>query len=130
MVDFDNETTIGTPSTDIIRIILLQYRYDTRDAFEKYMKDIQAGVEGNISIVKARLITWFLEMRAMLKRRNKKGEYSKLYKQVMAVESEKEVIDVICILDDILDSIHLTRVDTRIKYDSSRVEKENRVKNL
>lgn len=131
MVDFNNETTIGTPSIDVTRIILLQYRYDTREALEQYMRASFSGVAGNISVLRARLLTWFFEMRPMLKRKLKKDKYEELLNKVTGEEiEENEIIEIISLLDDELDKIMVTRIDIREQYDTARVEKENKKKKL
>lgn len=131
MVDFNNETTIGTPAVDIVRVLILQARYNLFEAWEYHQKMLFQGTEGNLSLVRARLGTMFLELQAGLKRRLSKLEYQNLLNRLKDdTMTTDEAFDIICLFNDILDKINLTKIDTKKVYDSSRVEKEHKALNL
>lgn len=129
MVDFDNETTISTPASEVIKILILQRRYDMFESLEKYNKLRSQNMEADPSPLKARLFTLFLEIQAGLKRRIPEEEYKKLIKNISSNE-EADIMEAIYKINEELDKINLTKIDTRKVYDSTRVEKENRVKGL
>lgn len=129
MVDFNNEATIGTPSTEVVKILILQRRYDLFEALEKYNKLQNQQQEADPSTLRARLFTLFLEIQAGLKRRLNKAEYDKLIKQI-AGEDEAEIMKAIYRINEELDKINLTKIDTKRVYDTTRVEVENRIKGL
>lgn len=129
MVDFNNEATVGTPATEVVKILLLQRRYDLMEALEKYYKDKFQQTETDLTIVKARLLTLFLEMQAGLKRRLKKTEYDLLIQKINA-DTESELNEAILTLNEELDKINLTKIDTRKVFDTSRALLENKVKGL
>lgn len=129
MVDFDDGATIGTPAVDVVRILILQRRYDLFEAWEQYKKQNHQGVDSDISVVRARLNTFFLELQAMLERKLNKKDYAELYKKVNS-KKEEEILEAIKLLNQQLDKLQLTKIDTRRVYDSTRVEKENKSKGL
>jgi len=129
MVDFDNETTIGTPAVDIVRVLILQRRADVFEAWELYNKEKYANQQTDISIVRARLFSLFLELQGGLKRRLNPKEYTALVKDLEDTK-EEAVLKTILTLNEYLDSLNLTKIDTKKKYDKSRVEKEHKEKKL
>lgn len=136
MVDFNNETTIGTPATEVEKISILQRRYDLIEAYEAYKKGRLGMVEANLSITRARLISLFLELQASLKRRlfkkaegQTKNEYEKLKDSIFADKlNEEQLLKVIFRINEELDEMRLIRVDNQKVYDSTDVEEENKEK--
>jgi len=129
MVDFNNETTISTPAGDVIKILILQRRYDLFESLEAYNKQRGQGTDPNIGGVSARLYTFWLELEAMLKRRLKAEEYETLYQNVIS-DKEANIILAINTINAQLDFIKLTKIDERQVYESHRAEKENKVKSM
>lgn len=138
MVDFNNETTVGVPASDIMRILILERRYNLMEALEEYNRNTLRGAQGDLSIVQARLFSLYLELHAMMERHYaKKGaegkeRFAKFLRQIETEEpSEKEMLQAIKEINTFLDAdLSLTRVDTRIRYDSRVAEIENQVKGL
>jgi len=129
MVDFNNESTIGTPATDVEKISILQRRYDLLEAYEHYRKGRMQGVNINLSVVRARLTSLFLEVQATLKRRFKKDEYEEIKSLVFADNLEEEDFKkALFIINEELDNLRLTRVDNQKVYNSFKVEEENKIK--
>lgn len=134
MVDFNNETTITRPAIDIERVIVLQRRFDCIEAYESYNKHNFQGAGADISDFKARLNSLFWELKSALKRhfpKNSKGDPS--YKDVdewIKSDNDEDLLKAFDLINDWLDSIKLTRLDTHKVYDSTRVETENREKKL
>lgn len=129
MVDFNNEATIGTPAGDVVKILILQRHYDLLEAVEHYNKQVAMGQEANISTVKARLYTLFIQIQAMLKRRLPSKEYEDFKEQIQSDDDQK-ILEAIYRINEELDKINLTKIDTKKVYDSTNVEKENKVKGL
>jgi len=129
VVDFNNETTIGTPAANIVKILLLQRRSDLIEAWELYKKKHYQNVDADISLVRARLFSWFLEFQAALQRRLSDKDYEALCGQIKSNEPE-EIEAAIYALNEQMDVIRLTRIDTKTAYDKTNVEIENREKGL
>ena len=130
MVNFNNETTIGTPAVDVIRILILQRRADLFEAWENHKKKVYQGSRGSIYIVRARLLSLFMEIQPALEHRHlKREEYLSLLAKVKS-NKEEDIEEAMFILNDFLDKIKLIRLDTKIQYNKTRVEIENRFKGL
>lgn len=134
MVDFNNETTVGTPAVDVVRILILQRRADVIEALEVYNKQDDSGVDPPLPLVKSRIYSFFLELQGALKRKlckkdkkgkNKSNDYDWLIKQLKSNKFD-ELVDVFLYLNEYLDSIKLTRIDTKEQYDRSSFETDNR----
>lgn len=123
MVDFNNETTIGTPAVDVVRILVLQARANLFEAWEDYRKREDQGVIVSVSIVYSRLYTLFEELQASLKR-NRPKDYPELLNKIDSKNVVK-MIDATRYLNEYLDEIRLTRLDTKKVYDRSSFEEEN-----
>lgn len=131
MVDFNNDTTVTTPSGDVIKILRLERRYNLLEALENYylQKELGQAYQHELAIVKSRLKTLKVEIEGEISRKWK-GQALREFETLL--DSSKEV-DILAAWDKInllLDDIGLTRMDTRHRYDSTRVETENRAKKL
>jgi hypothetical protein len=129
VVDFNNEATIGTPASEVVKILILQRRYDMMEALEQYNKLQNQDQEADISVARARLFSLFLEIQAMLKRRLTKEEYDDLFSQVES-SNKNQIMKAIYSINEQMDKISLTKIDTKRVYDTTRVEKENKIKGL
>lgn len=127
MVDFNNETTITTPAADVIKILILQRRNDFIEASESYLKGEFGGSTMEIDILKARLYSLFYELQAALKRHYKPKEYEVLIKELKG-QDYNTLMNAFFKINEWLDYMKLTRVDTKQRYDSTRVETENSMK--
>lgn len=126
MVDFDNEATVGTPAVDIERVSILQRRFDLLEALEGYNKNRFRSVATDISIVKARVLTFFYQLQGMLVRKLKPEEYKKLKDDCHDIKDIDTVLSILEQFNVMLDGLRLTRIDTRKQIDYTRVEEENK----
>lgn len=129
MVDFNNETTIGVPATDIVRILILQYRNDLMQAIETYNKQIFEGMEAPIGTVKARLTTLHTEIRPLLNRQLTPSALEELKGQMDSEEMD-DIMEALSTINTVLDTIRLTRIDTRKNINTHRVAQEDEAKGL
>jgi hypothetical protein len=127
MVDFNADATITTPAADVIKILILQRRNDFIEASESYLKAEFSGTSTEIDILKARLYSLFYELQAALKRHYKPTEYEKIIKNIRSDDYEN-IMKAFFKINEWLDYMKLIRVDTKQRYDSTRVEKENTIK--
>lgn len=125
MVDFNNEVTVSTPASDVVRILVLQRRSDLFEALERYNKMDFQGIAQDNSVVKARLITLFLELQGGLKRRLKPEIYEDLKNNIFDNDKDK-IIKAVYYLNEYLDEIRLTRLDNRPNVDSIKWEEVNK----
>ena len=135
MVDFNNEGTVSTPAINIVRILVLQARANVFEAWERYNSDDFNGGRPNIGTVRARLITWFEEHQAYLKRslpKVKKKEDDLTYLELVDIIykydnfSKIEVIKIMHFLNELLDKLQINKLDLRKTYDKQSWESDNK----
>lgn len=131
MVDFNNETTVSTPAADIVRVLILERHAYVVDAIERhYVNDaLNIDTAQDLGVIKARLMTFYFYICEVLPRRMDKDEIKNL-KEDLAAEDFDGVMRAFRSLNKVLDSVKLTRIDTKKVYDPTRVEEENKEKGI
>lgn len=129
MVDFNNEATITTPAADVIKIEILERRYNLIEAVEAFNKQHQAGVHAETSIVKSRLLSLFMEIQPALDRGLKEKDKEEL-SLLLKSDDYKDLMRAYFIINTWLDRIRLIRIDTRQQYDRTIAEEENKAAGL
>ena len=129
MVDFNDSTTVGTPAVDIFRVEALQAQANTFEAFELYKKQKERGIDPDLAITKSRLVTWFLIHQPYIKRTKKKNEYDAIHNVLLVDEEieEEKVIEILLYLNELIDSLNITKLDTKKVYDKTKWEQENKM---
>lgn len=133
MVDFNNEKTIGTPAVDIVRVLILEKRQHVFDAVEAYNKLEYANVDADLAVVRARYVTYYLELQAFVHRRHQPESPVRqaIEKPINATTTTKhDIIKGIINLNNELDTINLIKIDTRKAIDTTRVVQEDESKGL
>lgn len=133
MVNFNNDTTVGQTAGNLIRLLLIEARYNAFAAFEKYNDDISKGINSSQTIVRARLGTWLLELQPYLDRTTEKLEQEK--QKLKAIKENvffgkqnlkyKEILEILEYLNNTSDKLRITRLDTRQVWDTLDIEKDN-----
>jgi len=134
MVDFNNETTVSTPATNIVKVLLLQARAVLFEALEQYYTHKFNGITPNISVARARLLIAFLELQGYLKRtlpkdraKEEQKTYSQVFEKLDSEEfEEKDMKDLVQFLNVKLDKLNITKIDTHKEYDRSSWEQDNK----
>lgn len=130
MVDYNNQSTVGTPAVDIVRVQVLERRANLFEAIEVYKKQKGQGIEASLSDVSARLFTLWLELEAQFSRKFKKdNQYEDLKKNIDS-EKEEDIFEAITEINKYLDSVKLTMLDNKKVYDPTSVENENKLKGM
>lgn len=126
MVDFNNEATMATPATDVVKLCIIERWYNLIEALEAFDKQKGSGVFADFHIVKSRLLSLLRVLSPSLLRQGKKAEYEEV---ILLIESNQydDIIRGFAILNTFLDEINLTRIDTKPKYNRTRVEEENAI---
>ena len=128
MVDFNKETTVGTPAIDIVRVLLVQKIEYVSDAWEDYYKKTGSGVKISLSLIRGRLFTLYLQLWAYLNRARKKHSSPEYIEKQIGEGNKKELWAITKEFIDILDKLKITRLDNIKEYDHTSVEAENKVK--
>ena len=131
MVDFNNEATVSTPASDIVRILILERRYNLMEAIERRILNDSMAIEAgqDLAVIKARLYSFYFEICEVIPRRMKIEEKEQLEKDIQANDFAA-VMRAFRSLNSLLDTIKLTRIDTKKVYDPTLVEDENKEKGL
>lgn len=132
MVNFNNETSVSTPATNIVKILLLEARYNSLIALEFYNSKVSAGISSDQALLRARLGTWFMEHQAYLLRTSTSTEEKKRYKEIKDNLFFKKgnleyniILDIIECLNAVMDKLKINKLDTRKQYDTTNVEEDN-----
>jgi hypothetical protein len=130
MVDFNNDATIGTPRGDILSVLILQRRNDVIEAIEAYKKIGYQGSDGApLYLVRARLSSLYLEIRAALKNSMSEKDFKSLSVKV-ASDDIGEMGSAFELMDDWLYSKNIIKIDTRKAIDTDDIEAVNDGNNL
>ncbi len=128
--------SISQPPEWILKILIIQSRDNVKTALERYYSDKGKGINPDISKFKARTIGLFFEIRNSFqedynKTKEPKTEPFEAFEtKLLEAKDFKTLYDVNVKLNDFLYKKKLIKFDNREAYDSTRVEVENRAKNL
>jgi len=133
MVDFNNETTVSSPAANIVKLLVVEARYNSFLAVEEYNNKISSSVNYNQGRLRARLGTWFLEHQAYLDRTFTKAED---IKEILEVKKDlffnkkdleySRIMEIIIFLNNVIDKLKITKLDTRQQYDTTDIEEDNK----
>lgn len=133
MVNFNNETTVSSPAANIVKLLVIEARYNSFLAIEEYNSKISASVNFNQGRVRARLGTWFLEHQAYIERVFTKAEdieeIQKVKDDLFFQKKDLEyarLLEIVIFLNEIIDKLKITKLDTKKQYDTTDVEEDNK----
>ena len=129
MVDFGSvnhydKTTV--PAYQLVKVVILQRRNDVIEAFEDYYKKKFNNYVVGLAVVKARLKSLFLEVRALLKHRLKNESFEELQKLVNS-DDLYSLERAFMIVDDVLYQVRLTSIDDKVRVTSGVAEADNKL---
>lgn len=131
MVDFNNSETIGTPALDIVRILVLERRYNVMEAIEDYKKVERSGSDDlakELSVVQSRLLTFYLEVQEIAERHLLDTEVLFVQEALNSLVFE-DLLTAFMLLNKLLDTLTITKLDTRARLPAmSRPELRNQAK--
>ena len=127
MVNFENETTITVPATDIVKYGTLNRLWNLQEAWEQYMIDLSHGTSNSKKYVVARTFSMFLNIRSMIARKFTPEEYNIIETQCKSSDIE-ELYKAYVRITNILDDMGLTKIDTKKSYDLTSLSQANKYK--
>lgn len=132
MVDFNNDSTVSTPPGDVVKIVVLERREQCIEALEMYHGMEGASLETNHkeAILRSRILAFWYQVQAMAKRRLPAEEYDEVARVVKEMKKFDELVEMFEWLNKFVDDMGLTTIDSRAKYDRTRVEDANSKKGL
>lgn len=123
MYDEQNKT-ISTPQSDIIKINLYRKLMFVCDAFEDYYKYRGMSVKTSTTNIRARLIALFLSTQSALSRTMSTDDYNSLKDKVYS-NTITELEDAYFTINVWMDTKKIIRIDNIKDFDTTRVELEN-----
>lgn len=129
MVDFNNEVTVGRPAVDVERILILQRRNDVIEALEAYHQVDARGAQAETHVMQARIRSLYYEIAGMLNRRHRSKKEKPKYEaflEKLNSEKHEDLIEAFTFINNFLDTIRLTRIDTKTDYDRTDIEEDNK----
>jgi len=133
MVNFNNDNTVSTPAANIVKLLIIEARYNSFLAIEEYNNKISCGVSFNQAKVRARLGTWFLEHQAYLDRtfteEKDKQDIINIKKDLFFHKGDIDydrLLEIIVYLNDLIDKLKITKLDTKKQYDTTDIEEDNK----
>lgn len=152
MVDFNQEGTVATAPSDLLKMLILEKRDSVIMAIVRYNKAKSNGVASYSNEVVSTLVGLWYELKAMLlgsadkkekvhcfnlEDKTKQGEViiitldliSKIEKDLLNSKYE-DLISIFNFLNDYLYMKGITKIDLRKNYDSSRASAVNKAKGL
>lgn len=116
------DNTESTPAVEIVKIMLLQRLNDLYDSIELYNKEISLGISSNkLPLVKSRLLTLFISLQPTIKRQKSSTDYDSLLKKARSPTNIDDILEVTFTLNEILDSLKVTRIDFKEKHKERRI---------
>jgi len=115
MVDFNNETTVGVPAKDVMKIYLLQSKAYVEDCWREYKIIDYNGGNPSLARTKAGLEQLYLIMEPMIERHWLKEWYIKKEEIVEKIDSanKNQLFNLIILFNKLLDKLLITKLDTK-----------------
>lgn len=90
--NYNEDTTLLIGATELYKILVIQRRQNLLEALEVLIKKTELSVSYGDEIVKARLLTYFLDAGIFLKKvlKNKDNRYNDLFKKILESKSLKD----------------------------------------
>jgi hypothetical protein len=137
MVDFNNDSIVNKTPTEVVNMIVIEHWYNTRLAFEYYIKARLNNINITTNEFRSRLGCLFVSINDMLKRKlesniDSKKTYEDLFIVATDIETKveyKDLLNAYLIISEVLDKIGLTRIDSRAYIDRKNIEASNKANN-
>ena len=113
MVNFRDTATIASSPQDILRVIILQRHSDLIESIESYEKASPYS-DPSTSVIRARTISLFTQIRAMLKRTITEKDFIALQTIVYSLDYD-ELNTAYDVMNDVLDEKNIVKMDFMIK---------------
>jgi len=137
MVDFNNDSMLGTNRSHILDLIVLQRRDDFINEYREYRysaRENRSDSSQKLNKTASSLEVLFIELDCLLRRRvdvkKHKFSFEELKKSVRQVRKEEDILIIFNIINNILDELNITRIDNRKQLDYTDIEAVNTEKGL
>lgn len=130
MVDFNSDGTISKPPKEVVQLIIIEKLYNYLEADEHFIKQRLQGAPLPVAVPRSRLRSLFLVCYSMIKRRLDPESYAVLEKVCIKTDEKVEPSDLLeafSIMSDLLDTLQLTKLDTKPVFQRHKIEEANKV---
>ena len=131
MVDFNSDGTLGTNRSHILDLIVLGRRDEWLNTFQKYRISSMENKSDKLILfntLRSILETISIELKETMKRKFK--DYKEYKKKLDHIETDEELNYCFDRLNELLDQLSITRIDTKRYIDTTSVESENKEKGI
>ena len=134
MVDFNNDSTVSTPPGDVVKIVVLERREQVIEALESYHHTdfSKQDTSHKLAILHSRIMALWYQIQAMVYRRTIKAKgteedpsYAMIERKVLGAKTQDQMVEVFEWMNCFIDDMGLTFIDSRPRFDRTRVEQTN-----
>lgn len=115
------QSFIGMPAMETQKLLIIQQHKSIMEAIEDYNTKMYQGIGTEPDYIRARLMTMFLHIEPIIRRRWHDDERVKQTFRIISLGKYPQLIAVFREVTDILDQIRLTRIDQIKEVDVERV---------
>jgi len=136
MVNFESDATLGTNRSHILDLIVLGRRDEWLNTYQKYsiaLLDNKSGSNELFNVLKSILLTMSIELKETMLRKwtnDEKPDYNEFLTKIRKANNDQEIISCFDALNQLLDGLNMTKIDTKRYFDTTSVETENQEKGL
>jgi hypothetical protein len=139
VVDFNNETTVTTPPGEIVKVVVLERREQVIEALESYysLEGSDVDMQHKTTVLRARMLALWFQMQAMVRRRRKDAKggnedptYDEIQERMLVAKEFEQILDCFEWMNEFIDDMGLTYIDSRARYDRRNIEDANQKKGL
>ena len=130
MVDFNNEKTISTPLSDVLKMLILECRYNLLLKIREYYVRFEKYHKSDYAEVKASVVELYYYLRSMYSSDYDEKKQKVLSDQVSTSKSFTDIMRVFELLETYMYVKNITKIDNRKQYDTTNIEIENKEKGL
>jgi len=132
--DFNTEASLGTNRAHILDLIVLSRRDEWLNTYQQYKVSVyNNNADKNELFFRLRgiLETIEFELRETLKRQLKKEpSYNDFKTDLLSADSEQKLLSCFDTVNNVLDTLQITKIDNRKRVDSTDIEATNESKGL
>lgn len=128
-MDINNLVNSTTPPEFILKLLIIQKREDFHSALDSYLKQKALGQVGDLSKVRARIMSLFFQLRASLKNyyleAKKEKDFEAMEKLVLTSKDFEAIYNIGCIIEDFLYMKKVIKFDNEKQFKPEDLEARN-----
>jgi len=130
MVDFNNENTISTPLREVLKILILECRYNVLLKIRDHYQHVEQFKKPKFAPVKAGVMELYQYLRSMYAVSETLDKAEDMKRRLYEAGNFEEMLVIFQEMEDFLYKKNITKIDDRKQYDTTSLETENHQKGL